>query len=91
MTQRAVSKGQALYDFKGNSDLRQLTFKVGDVINITNQYDNGWWAGELNGTIGYVPATYIKLMSDASGTLSVLVCLVWMGRSSFSHTKPPAQ
>jgi hypothetical protein len=57
--------GVALYDYTGNAQLRQLSFKKGDKIVITTQYDNGWWAGEVNGQIGYVPATYVKLSAGA--------------------------
>jgi len=63
----ASKKAEALYDFKGNAEQRQLSFKKGDLLNITNQYDNGWWAGELNGTLGYFPASYVKLVDGAAG------------------------
>src|SRR3989344_2296384 len=62
---RTISKGRALYDFAGNAEQRQLSFKAGDVINITSQFDNGWWAGELNGKVGYLPATYVQLITAA--------------------------
>lgn len=57
---------RALYDFTGDPAVRQLTFKKNDVIKVTHQYENGWWAGEINGKIGYLPSTYIKL--EAAGS-----------------------
>jgi len=60
----AGKRGKALYDYAGNAEQRQLSFKKGDTINVTNQYDNGWWAGELNGTLGYFPATYVELFPE---------------------------
>ncbi|NXH15150.1 SKAP2 protein, partial [Bucco capensis] len=44
----------------------ELTFKRGDVIYIlSKEYDEfGWWVGEMNGTIGLVPKTYIMEMYD---------------------------
>ncbi len=66
MSVRTIQKGKALYDYTGNEQLRQLSFKAGDIINITNQYDNGWWAGELNGKVGYLPATYIQIVAGAA-------------------------
>ncbi|WP_228058545.1 SH3 domain-containing protein [Nostoc sp. LEGE 12447] len=69
---RPFARGKALYDFAGNVQLRQLTFKVGDMINITNQYDNGWWAGELNGKVGYLPSTYVEIIQNIGGTPSVV-------------------
>jgi len=55
-------KGRALFDYTGNSEQRQISFNKGDVITITNQYQNGWWAGELNGSLGYFPATFVEVI-----------------------------
>jgi len=60
MTAKAVM-ARALYDFTGDPAVRQLTFKKNDLIKVTHQYENGWWAGELNGKAGYLPSTYIKI------------------------------
>lgn len=57
--------GRALYDFTGKTELRQLTFRKDEMIKITNQYQNGWWAGELNGQIGYLPSTYVQIEGPA--------------------------
>jgi len=68
-----VQLGRALYDFTGDATLRQLTFKKDDMIKVTNQFPNGWWAGELHGKVGYLPSTYVRLEGPApherSGTL----------------------
>jgi len=61
----AKVKGRAKFDFTGKEELKQLSFKKGDLVVISQQYDNGWWAGELNGKIGYVPATYIEIVPDS--------------------------
>jgi len=55
-------KGRALFDYTGNAEQRQISFSKGDVITITNQYQNGWWAGELNGALGYFPATFVEVI-----------------------------
>jgi len=60
-------KGRAKFDFTGKEELKQLSFRKGDLVVISQQYDNGWWAGELNGKIGYVPATYIEIVPDGPG------------------------
>ena len=65
MTARAVM-ARALYDFTGDPAVRQLTFKKNDLIKVTHQYENGWWAGELNGKAGYLPSTYIKIEEGRS-------------------------
>lgn len=69
MTQQGQAVlARALYDFSGDPAVRQLSFKKDDVIKVTHQYENGWWAGEINGKIGYLPSTYIKL--EGSGSAS---------------------
>jgi len=62
------AKGRAKFDFTGKEELKQLSFKKGDIVTINQQYDNGWWAGELNGKIGYVPATYVELLPDGASS-----------------------
>ncbi len=37
----------------------------GDVINIHDKQEDGWWLGELNGIIGIFPATYVEEASSA--------------------------
>jgi len=65
MTTQQPVMARAIYDFTGDPAVRQLSFKKNDVIKVTHQYENGWWAGEINGKIGYLPSTYIKL--DSAG------------------------
>ena len=38
----------------------ELTIRVGDVINIHDKQADGWWLGELGGTVGIFPATYVE-------------------------------
>jgi len=42
------------------SDERELGFKAGDYIRILAKDQNGWWSGELNGRLGFVPSTYLE-------------------------------
>lgn len=49
----------ALYDFNGQT-AGELSFSVGDVIDITQKETNGWWLGHLNGKEGWVPENYVK-------------------------------
>eukprot|EP01125_Pyxidicula_operculata_P004527 TRINITY_DN170_c1_g1_i2.p1 TRINITY_DN170_c1_g1~~TRINITY_DN170_c1_g1_i2.p1 ORF type:complete len:534 (-),score=121.18 TRINITY_DN170_c1_g1_i2:4-1605(-) len=52
---------RALYDFDPPSEPHlKLKFKTGDVINIIQLDDGGWWLGELNGDKGWVPAQYFE-------------------------------
>jgi len=42
------------------SDARELGFKAGDYIRVLAKDPNGWWSGELNGKLGFVPSTYLE-------------------------------
>jgi len=43
-------------------DELELSFKVGDVLQITKQDDSGWWEATLNGKSGVIPANYVELL-----------------------------
>ena len=32
---------------------------IGDIVTVTNQEDEGWWHGELNGTIGWLVMCFV--------------------------------
>ncbi|EGG11008.1 uncharacterized protein MELLADRAFT_92433 [Melampsora larici-populina 98AG31] len=50
----------ALYDFEGSSD-QDLSFKVHQVIKVTEHISDDWWNGQIdNGPIGMFPKTYVK-------------------------------
>ncbi|XP_071451671.1 nostrin [Hetaerina americana] len=55
----SVGKCRALYDYAPNL-YDELKLRPGDVINIHDKQADGWWLGELNGTIGIFPATYVE-------------------------------
>ena len=38
----------------------ELTFNVGDVINILCKDDNDWWTGELRGKSGLFPSNFVS-------------------------------
>jgi len=52
-------RARALYPFTASSDA-ELSFNVGDFLNIVSQ-DGGWWTAELNGRRGFVPSNYVEL------------------------------
>ncbi|CAN0204140.1 unnamed protein product [Lampetra fluviatilis] len=49
---------QALYDFVGQ-DVKELSFKTGDVLTILGAEDLEWLKGELNGKVGIFPKNYV--------------------------------
>ncbi|CAM1326667.1 NOSTRIN (predicted) [Pycnogonum litorale] len=58
-------KCRALYDYEANM-YDELTIHSGDVINVYNKESDDWWQGELNGSIGIFPATYVEEITQAS-------------------------
>ncbi|NXF03686.1 CD2AP protein, partial [Smithornis capensis] len=38
----------------------ELELKLGDVIDITDEVEEGWWSGTLNGRTGLFPSNFVK-------------------------------
>lgn len=55
----SVGKCRALYSYAANM-YDELSIQPGDVINIHDKQADGWWLGELGGTVGIFPATYVE-------------------------------
>lgn len=50
---------RALYEYEAKlSD--ELTLHPGDIIILVQKTEDGWWQGELNGTVGVFPSTYVE-------------------------------
>eukprot|EP00349_Pseudokeronopsis_sp_Brazil_P006004 CAMPEP_0202968046 /NCGR_PEP_ID=MMETSP1396-20130829/13158_1 /ASSEMBLY_ACC=CAM_ASM_000872 /TAXON_ID= /ORGANISM="Pseudokeronopsis sp., Strain Brazil" /LENGTH=448 /DNA_ID=CAMNT_0049693869 /DNA_START=1 /DNA_END=1347 /DNA_ORIENTATION=+ len=59
----AASKGaymvEALYDAEAEAE-DELSFKVGDMIEVLETSDDGWWKGRLGNKEGLFPVNYVK-------------------------------
>ncbi|XP_070978737.1 nostrin isoform X1 [Oncorhynchus clarkii lewisi] len=55
----SIGKCKAVYDFTSDRD-DELNMKEGDLLDIYQKDDSGWWYGILNGQIGHFPSTYIE-------------------------------
>lgn len=55
----ALPKCEALYSYDAQ-DVDELTFDVGDLIEVIKQDSSGWWLGRLKGKRGLFPAVYVK-------------------------------
>jgi hypothetical protein len=52
---------QALYDIDEVEADDELTFKAGDMIEVLETGDDGWWKGRLYGRVGLFPVNYVKV------------------------------
>lgn len=62
-----VSQGamyvRALYDYEAD-DRTSLSFNEGDVIQVINQLESGWWDGVINGVRGWFPSNYCQVITS---------------------------
>lgn len=61
--QNKNSVARALFDFVAQ-DKKELSFKRGDMIIITDVTDDNWWTGRAGGKSGLFPANYVQIISQ---------------------------
>ncbi|NP_001107076.1 nostrin [Danio rerio] len=54
-----IGRCKALYSFASERE-DELNINEGDVLEIFEKDDTGWWFGELNGQRGLFPSTYVE-------------------------------
>ncbi|XP_062406540.1 CD2-associated protein isoform X2 [Sardina pilchardus] len=55
---------KALFDYVPQNE-DELELKVGDVVEITEEVEEGWWSGVLNGKFGLFPSNFVKEMEES--------------------------
>ncbi|XP_039548499.1 CD2-associated protein isoform X3 [Pimephales promelas] len=46
----------------------ELELKVGDIIDITEEVEEGWWSGSMNGKSGLFPSNFVKEIDSIEDT-----------------------
>ncbi|TTK00931.1 SH3 domain-containing RING finger protein 3 [Bagarius yarrelli] len=59
--------GKALYSYEGKES-GDLKFNKGDIIILRRKVDENWYHGELNGSHGFLPASYVQCIRPLSQT-----------------------
>ncbi|KAJ2954494.1 hypothetical protein O0L34_g2773 [Tuta absoluta] len=54
-----IGKCRALYTYEARLN-DELTLAPGDIINIHDKQDDGWWSGDINGCFGIFPSSYVE-------------------------------
>ncbi|XP_036401807.1 nostrin isoform X2 [Megalops cyprinoides] len=65
----SIGKCKALYDFTSDRD-DELNLKEGDLLDIFEKDESGWWYGTLNGQKGHFPSTYVEELPTLSVAMS---------------------
>jgi len=74
-------KAKALYEYQA-ADATELSFAVGDIINVTKQDASGWWEGENKGKHGMFPGNYVELVAADDGKKRCVVKFEFIASSA---------
>ncbi|CAL5873308.1 uncharacterized protein PFLUO_LOCUS7579 [Penicillium psychrofluorescens] len=55
---------RAMYDYDAD-DHTSLSFRRGDIIQVLNQLETGWWDGVIDNTRGWFPSNYCQMITEA--------------------------
>ncbi|KAF7649427.1 hypothetical protein LDENG_00141530 [Lucifuga dentata] len=55
----SIGKCKALYNYTSENE-DELNLKKGDLLDLYQKEENGWWFGELQGQTGHFPSTYVE-------------------------------
>ncbi|KAF3702566.1 CD2-associated protein Adapter protein CMS Cas ligand with multiple SH3 domains [Channa argus] len=56
---------KVLFEYQPQNE-DELELKLGDIIEITEEVEEGWWSGSVNGKVGLFPSNFVKEL-DAMG------------------------
>lgn len=79
-TQNRLCK--AIFSYQENK-ADELTLAVGDIVEIYEEVEEGWWKGKLKSKIGVFPSNFVEIIESASPMSA--------NRKSSIGSKPPLQ
>ncbi|XP_055005400.1 CD2-associated protein [Boleophthalmus pectinirostris] len=56
---------RVLFDYQPQNE-DELELKVGDIIDVTEEVEEGWWSGAFNGKSGLFPSNFVKELDAAA-------------------------
>ncbi|KAI9283230.1 hypothetical protein BY458DRAFT_495841 [Sporodiniella umbellata] len=59
-TPTCLVTAEALYDYRGEDPATDLSFKQGDIIEVTEYVNDDWWKGSIHGKAGIFPQNHVK-------------------------------
>ncbi|KAH6589635.1 hypothetical protein BASA50_009892 [Batrachochytrium salamandrivorans] len=62
-----IKRVKVLFDFD-SEDPGELTIRIGDIVNVIAEIDEGWWKGEVadgSGRSGMFPSNYCEIINSA--------------------------
>ncbi|KAK6820880.1 myosin I myo5 [Apiospora arundinis] len=62
---KAKMQAKVLYDFAGQKE-NELTIKAGDIIEVVQKENNGWWLAKNASGQAWVPAAYVEEIKAAA-------------------------
>jgi len=63
-TAKKEERVEALYAFKGDASIGQISFSPGTVIVVQKKYESGWWFGVADsGAEGLFPMNFVKILN----------------------------
>ncbi|CZR64530.1 uncharacterized protein PAC_14428 [Phialocephala subalpina] len=61
---------RAMYDFTGQNE-HEATVKEGDVIEVIEKTESGWWLVRFGGKLGWLPGAYVEEISTPTSETGV--------------------
>ncbi|XP_068755634.1 uncharacterized protein [Montipora capricornis] len=59
----AGKEAKVTFDYEAH-DQDELTLKLGDIVHVLGEDEQGWWRGQLGGKRGVFPSNFVEIITD---------------------------